>query len=199
MRQRRTRIGANKQNYRLWYNYLQIALEKHPKLIDRKYYLKWHISLIKQGMRFDTWYKEHKHLFIENKKISILIPSTLSYNDAVKKVKQLLKGKTDQHSEFNITSKRFRYLEIDDYLKCYKKRQQGKTLLAIGLLIEEEYLKKSEQYKKSKKILQRKILKKHSEEMKNNVDNINTIVLRKIRKCEKIILNTAKGEFPGDY
>ena len=84
-------------------------------------------------------------------------------------------------------------------MKCYKKRQQGKTLLAIGLLIEEEYLKKSEQYQKSTKMLQRKILKKHSEEMKNNIDNINTIVLRKIRKCEKIILNTAKGEFPGDY
>tara|TARA_B100001057_G_scaffold443277_1_gene479254 strand:+ start:169 stop:771 length:603 start_codon:yes stop_codon:yes gene_type:complete len=198
-KQRRTRIGANKQNYRLWYNYLQIALEKYPKLIDKKYYSKWHISLIKKGVRFDTWYKEHKHLFIENKKISILIPSTLSYNDAVKKVKELLKGKTDQTTEFNITSKRFRYLEIDDYLKCYKKRQQGKKLYDIGTLLEEEYLKKSEQYQKSKKLLQRKLLKKKVEDMKNNYDNIINIVLRKIKKCEKIIQNTAKGQFPGEY
>jgi len=199
MRQRRTRIGANKQNYRVWYNYLQVALEKHSKEVNRNYYRKWGLNNIKKGLRFDSWWKDHKHLFVQNKKIQITISSSLSYNDAVKKVKQLLKGKTDQHSEFNITSKRFRYLEIDDYLKCYKKRQQGKTLLTIGLLIEEEYLKKSEQYQKSTKMLQRKILKKHSEEMKNNIDNINTIVLRKIRKCEKIILNTAKGEFPGDY
>ena len=150
-------------------------------------------------MRFDTWYSKHKHLFIENNKISITIPSTLSYNDAVKKVKQLLKGKTDQHSEFNITSKRFRYLEIDDYLKCYKKRQQGKKLYDIGTLLEEEYLKKSEQYQKSKKMLQRKLLKKKVEDMKNNYDNIINIVLRKIKKCEKIIQNTAKGQFPGEY
>ena len=197
--QRRTRIGANKQNYRIWFNYLQIALEKYPKLIDKKYYSKWHISLIKKGMRFDTWFKEHKHLFIENKKISILIPSTLSYNDAVKKVKELLKGKTDQTTEFNITSKRFRYLEIDDYLKCYKKRQQGKKLYDIGFDIALEYEQKSERYLKSKKLLQRKLLQKKIDDMKNAQDNVINIVLRKIRKCEKIIQNTAKGQFPGEY
>ena len=197
--QRRTRIGANKQNYRIWFNYLQIALEKYPKLIDKKYYSKWHISLIKKGMRFDTWFKEHKHLFIENKKISILIPSTLSYNDAVKKVKELLKGKTDQTTEFNITSKRFHYLEIDDYLKCYKKRQQGKKLYDIGFDIALEYEQKSERYLKSKKLLQRKLLQKKIDDMKNAQDNVINIVLRKIRKCEKIIQNTAKGQFPGEY
>ena len=199
MSNRRYRKASIKQNYRLWYNYLQIALEKYPKLVNKKYYAKWDISLIKQGMRFDTWYKDHNHLFVENKKISILIPSSLTYNDAVKKVKELLKGKTDKTSEFNITSKRFRYLEIDDYLKCYKKRQQGKKLYDIGTLLEEEYLKKSEQYQKSKKLLQRKLLKKKIEDMKNNYDAVISIVLRKIRKSERIILNTAKGQFPGKY
>ena len=197
--QRRTRIGANKQNYRLWYNYLQIALEKYPKLVNKKYYAKWDISLIKQGMRFDTWYKDHKNLFVENKKISILIPSSLTYNDAVKKVKELLKGKTDKTSEFNITSKRFRYLEIDDYLKCYKRRQKGQKLFDIGVSIEQEYVQKSEQYLKSKKLLQRKLLKKKIEDMKNNYDAVISIVLRKVRKSERIILNTAKGQFPGKY
>ena len=197
--QKRTRIGANKQNYRVWYNYLQVALEKYPKLINKKYYSKWNISLIKKGMRFDTWYKEHKHLFIENKKISILIPSTLSYNDAVKKVKELLKGKTDQTTEFNITSKRFRYLEIDDYLKCFKKRQQGKKLYDIGYDLALEYEQKSERYQKSKKLLQRKLLQKKIDDMKNAQDNVINIVSRKIRKCETIIKNTAKGQFPGKY
>jgi hypothetical protein len=197
--QKRTRIGANKQNYRVWYNYLQVALEKYPKLINKKYYSKWNISLIKKGMRFDTWYKEHKHLFIQNKKISILIPSTLSYNDAVKKVKELLKGKTDKTTEFNITSKRFRYLEIDDYLKCYKQRQKNKKLYDIGYDLALEYEQKSERYQKSKKLLQRKLLQKKIDDMKNAQDNVINIVLRKIRKCEKIIQNTAKGQFPGEY
>ena len=199
MKQRRIRIGANKQNIRLWYNYLQIALEKYPKDVDRSYYRKWNINLIKQGMKFDTWWKEHNVLFIQNKKISITISSSLTYNSAVKKVKELLKGKTDKKSDFVLDTKRFRYLEIDDYLKCYKKRQQGKTLFDVGSLIDQEYLKKSEQYKKSKKLLQRKILKKKIEDMKNNYENVINIVSRKIRKCEKIILNTTKGSFPGRY
>jgi hypothetical protein len=199
VKQRRIRIGANKQNIRLWYNYLQIALEKYPKDVDRSYYRKWNINLIKQGMKFDTWWKQHNVLFIQNKKISITISSSLTYNSAVKKVKELLKGKTDKKSDFVLDTKRFRYLEIDDYLKCYKKRQQGKTLFDVGSLIDQEYLKKSEQYKKSKKLLQRKILKKKIEDMKNNYENVINIVSRKIRKCEKIILNTTKGSFPGRY
>ena len=198
-KQRRIRIGANKQNYRVWYNYLQVAMELYPKEIDRNYYRKWGLNQIKDGLRFDTWWKEHSHLFIQNKKISILIPSTLTYNDAIKKVKELLKGKTDQKSAFNITSERFRYLEVDDYLKCYKKRQKGMKLFDIGSKLEEEYLKKSEKYKNSKKLLQRKIMSKKIDDMKNNYDNVINIINRKIRKCEKILQNTCKGQFPGRY
>ena len=65
--------------------------------------------------------------------------------------------------------------------------------------IEQEYVQKSDQYLKSKKLLQRKLLKKKIEDMKNNYDAVISIVLRKVRKSERIILNTAKGQFPGKY
>jgi hypothetical protein len=65
--------------------------------------------------------------------------------------------------------------------------------------IEQEYVQKSDQYLKSKKLLQRKLLKKKIENMKNNYDAVISIVLRKVRKSERIILNTAKGQFPGKY
>ena len=65
IKQKRRRIGAEKQNIRLWYNYLQMALELKLK-INKEYYKKWHISTISAGMRFDSWYKEHKHLFVIN-------------------------------------------------------------------------------------------------------------------------------------
>ena len=65
--------------------------------------------------------------------------------------------------------------------------------------IEQEYVQKSEQYLKSKKLFQRKLLKKKIEDMKNNYDAVISIVLRKVRKSERIILNTAKGQFPGKY
>ena len=68
------------------------------------------------------------------------------------KAKELLKGKTDKSSEYNLSTKRFRYLEIDDYLKCYKLKRKDKRLFDIGTMLEEEYLKKQEQYKNSKKL-----------------------------------------------
>ena len=198
IKQKRRRIGAEKQNIRLWYNYLQIALELKLK-INKEYYKKWHISTISAGMRFDSWYKEHKHLFVINKKISLEIASTLTYKDAVAKAKELLKGKTDRQTDFELSSTRFRYLEIDDYLKCYKLKRKDKSLFAIGTMLDEEYQKKQEQYKNSKKLLQRKLLQKKFEDMQNNIENVISIVSRKIKKADKIIENTAKGEFPGKY
>lgn len=198
-KQKRTRNASIKQNYRLWYNYLQIAIEVYPNRINQKFYKEWDINLIRRGLKFDSWYKNHQHLFIDKKKISISIPSTLSYKDAVDKAKDLLRGKTGQKTKFNISSKRFRYLEIDDYLKCFKKRKKGQKLFDIGSSLAQEYLDKSEQYQKSNKLIKRKLLKKRIEDMKDNYDSVISIVLRKIRKSEKIILNTAKGQFPGKY
>ena len=198
IKQKRRRIGAEKQNIRLWYNYLQMALELKLK-INKEYYKKWHISTISTGMRFDSWYKEHKHLFVINKKISLEIASTLTYKDAVAKAKELLKGKTDRQTDFELSSTRFRYLEIDDYLKCYKLKRKDKRLFDIGTMLEEEYLKKQERYKNSKKLLQRKLLHKKVEDMQNSYDDVISIVSRKIKKADKIIKNTAKGEFPGKY
>ena len=198
IKQKRRRIGSEKQNIRLWYNYLQMALELKLK-INKEYYRKWHISTISAGMRFDSWYKEHKHLFVINKKISLEIASTLTYKDAVAKAKELLKGKTDKQTDFELSSTRFRYLEIDDYLKCYKLKRKDKRLFYIGTMLDEEYQKKQEQYKNSKKLLQRKLLQKKFEDMQNNIENVISIVSRKIKKADKIIKNTAKGQFPGKY
>ena len=198
VKQERKNIGSQKQNYRLWYNYLQQSiLSKHK--INRRYYKKWNIHLIENGMRFDSWWKEHKHLFVEKKRTSITISPTLSYEENLKRVKRLLKDYTDKKTDFKISSKRFRYLEIDDYLKCYKLRQKGKSLFAIGFDLQQLYLKKSDQYLKSKKLVQRKFLRKLTDDMKNQEENVITTVLRKIRKCKKIIENTSQGVFPGEY
>ena len=197
-KQERRLIASQKQNYRLWYNYLQQSLVSKHK-INRQYYKKWNIHLIEKGMRFDSWWKDHKHLFVEKKRTSITISPTLSYEENLNRVKRLLKDYADKKSDFKISSKRFRYLEIDDYLKCYKLRQKGKSLFAIGFDLQQLYLKKSDQYLKSKKLVQRKFLRKLTDDMKNQEENVITTVLRKIRKCKKIIENTSQGVFPGEY
>ena len=197
-KQERRLIASQKQNYRLWFNYLQQSIKEKYK-IDRRYYRKWNLRLIENGIRFDSWWKQHKHLFIQKKKTTITITPQYSYEHNLKRIKKLLKEYTGKTSEFNISSKRFRYLEIDDYLKCHKLRLKNKPLFAIGYDLQQEYLKKSEQYQKSKKLVQRKFLRKLVEDMKDREENVLTTVLRKIRKCKKILENTSQGVFPGEY
>ena len=59
---RRTRISANKQYIRVWFDYLKIALQQKLK-INREFYRKWHLNSIEQGIKFNDWWKEHEELF----------------------------------------------------------------------------------------------------------------------------------------
>lgn len=197
---KRLQIGAEKQNIRVWYNYLQLALDLKLD-INKEYYKKWHLSKVK-NMRFDSWYKDHKDLFVERKNITIRISTKLSYKDAVEKAKELLKGKTDKSSEYNLSTKRFRYLEIDDYLKCYKQKlNTNKTLYEIGFDIWSDYQKKQSKSKQSKKLLVRKFMRKSDvSKYGDKFDRVFGIMIsRKISKAKSIVENTAKGQFPGKY
>ena len=61
-------ILSNKeiQPYRIWYQYLQTALndKKYSKKVDTEYYKDWHLKLVKE-LTFNQWIKKHEKLFIE--------------------------------------------------------------------------------------------------------------------------------------
>ena len=193
---RRLRNLSNKQNIRLWYNYLQVALDNNLK-INSAFYKKWDLKNIKSGEKFDKWWVDHSRLFNQTKYLTIRIPSSTPVDIAIKNTKRIISQRL-KPSEFNITSKRFRYLEIDDYLKCFKRRKSGKNHLEVILGLNEDYLIKEEKYKKSKRLLKRQLLKDY-DAMKVNAKNIISISIRKIKKAEKIIANVANGNFPGRY
>ena len=51
-----------KQNIRVWFDYLKVAIEaKHN--INKEYYRLWHLPQVKK-LKFDKWWKSHKHLFV---------------------------------------------------------------------------------------------------------------------------------------
>ena len=56
----------SKQPYRLWFQYLQTCLndEVLSKKVNRDFYKSWHLNKVKT-QKFDTWFKEHSHLFEE--------------------------------------------------------------------------------------------------------------------------------------
>ena len=144
-----------KQNIRVWFNYLQTAIKWNGKIdpnsktkevfnfpINKEYYRAWHLPQVRK-LKFDQWWAEHKQLFVHKQFINVRVLNELSLSDAIKEVRSQLIGKVDQKSNFHISTKKFRYVEVDDYLKCYKLRKQGLTYNEIAIKIARSYRTKS--------------------------------------------------------
>ena len=204
-----------KQNIRLWFDYLKVALNtkeisirklsKTPikVVVNRDYYRAWHLPQVRE-ISFDAWWKTHKHLFAHKEYLRPRVSNELSLNDAMKEVKRQLIGKVDKKSSFQIASKRFKYKEVDDYLKCWKLRQtkvfnrQKKEYLPmqyndIAIKIAKSYRKKT----KSKKVVRRTFGVGIAESYFDR--KVLHSVKKRVNNAKMIILNTAKGSFTGQY
>ena len=204
-----------KQNIRLWFDYLKVALNtkeisirklsKTPikVVVNRDYYRAWHLPQVRE-ISFDAWWKTHNHLFAHKEYLRPRVSNELSLNDAMKEVKRQLIGKVDKKSSFQIASKRFKYKEVDDYLKCWKLRQtkvfnrQKKEYLPmqyndIANKIAKSYRKKT----KSKKVVRRTFGVGIAESYFDR--KVLHSVKKRVNNAKMIILNTAKGSFTGQY
>ena len=199
-----------KQNIRIWFNYLQTALKwnnrwgyKQTKVfnfpINKEYYRAWHLPQVRT-LKFDKWYSSHKHLFANKNYVSVRVLDSLSVEDAFKEVKKQLIKKVGKTVQFQITNKRFSYVKVDDYLKCFKlRKEKGLTYQEVGEKIDRDYRKKQKLYIKSSKMIKRKFTKKKIDEYHSTDEVLLQIVRRKVLNAEKIIINTAKGQFTGKY
>ena len=188
-----------KQNIRIWFNYLQTAI-KYKFVVNKEYYRAWHLPQVRK-LSFDKWYKTHEHLFADKNYVSVRVLDSLSVEDALKEVKKQLIKKVGKTVPFQITNKRFNYLKVDDYLKCFKlRKEKNLTYQEIGERLDRDYKKKENLYKKSSKMIKRKFVKKEIDEYHTTTDEVLLqIVRRKVLNAETIIKNTAKGQFTGKY
>lgn len=221
MSTRRNRISANRQYIRVWFDYLKLALEQKLK-VDRQFYRKWHVDSIKdeidakgkiiqKGVRFDQWWKEHKHLFTIKTLHTIRIDTRLSMNEALKECRKKLEGKVGQSSEFRITAQRFRYVEIDDYLKVLQRRLKPNkdgtinTHQSIRYDIEYEYHKKDlARAKRKEDNKQINTIKRKMQRIGHNASDIkrksiDRESMRRVQYANKILDNVCHGVFPGKY
>ena len=183
-----------KQNIRVWYNYLQTAI-RHKYDINKEYYRDWHLPQVKK-LNFDKWWVNHKHLFAHKEYVHLKVLNELTLDQAVKEVRKQLVDKVNKKSNFHITSKRFRYLEVDDYLKCFiRYREKKQTYEKIGRDLKKYYEKRTIRYAKSTKLIRRKFVNKQPK----NYEVMLQIVRRKVLNAEKILKNTARGVFTGKY
>ena len=191
-----------KQNIRVWFDYLKVAIEEKHQ-INKEYYRAWHLPQVRK-LKFDQWWAEHKQLFVHKQFINVRVLNELSLNDAMKEVRSQLIGKVDQKSNFHISTKKFRYVEVDDYLKCYKLRntivydkklkKNRKTYYnEIAIKIARSYRTKS----KSKKVVRRTFGVGKAEKQFDR--NVLHSVKRRVNNAKIIIMNTAKGQFTGKY
>ena len=192
-----------KQNIRIWFNYLQTAI-KYKFVVDKEYYRAWHLPQVRT-LKFDKWYSSHKHLFSNKNYVSVRVLDSLSVEDAFKQVKKQLIKKVGKSVPFQITNKRFSYVKVDDYLKCFKLRNEKSLYYeAVGGRVFFDYEKKQRLYVQSSNMIKRKFTNKHIDDYKKN-DETDTdevllqIVRRKVLNAEMIIKNTAKGQFTGKY
>ena len=206
-----------KQNIRVWFDYLKVALTTKTLTINEKkkinlvthvnkeYYRAWHLPQVRK-LSFDKWYSSHKHLFANKNYVSVRVLDSLSVEDAFKQVKKQLIKKVGKSVPFQITNKRFSYVKVDDYLKCFKLRnEKSLDYEAVGGRIFFDYEKKQRLYVQSSNMIKRKFTNKHIDDYKKMKDEIETdevllqIVRRKVLNAETIIKNTAKGQFTGKY
>ena len=191
-----------KQNIRVWFNYLKVCIENKYD-INKEYYRAWHLPQVRT-LSFEKWWQNHKHLFTHKEFVNVRVLNELSLNDAMKEVKKQLIDKVDQKSSFHITSKKFRYKEVDDYLKCWKLRQtlvfnrQKEEYLPmqyndIAIKIAKSYRTKT----KSKKVVRRTFGVGKAEKQFDR--NVLHSVKRRVNNAKIIIMNTAKGQFTGKY
>jgi hypothetical protein len=210
------------QPYRIWYQYLQTALNDvdYSHKINKEYYKDWNLNLVKK-ITFNQWYQTHKDLFTDEDTTKIKIydgkktPSTILVEIPIdytvvkirKEIGKILKGKiakSQTNKRFKIQSNRpLQTAPLDYYLWSFEYRQNtNKTLEEIWDLVDKKIKDRQKRYgiekrlKKSKKMKKRLLASSFS-----NEDDKNKMILisKDIKKAKNILENVCKGIFPGDY
>ena len=207
----------SKQPYRLWFQYLQTCLndEVLSKKVNRDFYKSWHLNKVKT-QKFDTWFKEHSHLFEEydtdiklyNSKDSrtpntllVEIPKNYSVRQIQNEIGSVLKGRLNQsNARFSITSNKPLRIETFDYfLWCWQWKQMTKYQVRGGLemiwtALHTRVQQRQQRY--SKAIAKRKIKGRAVSQSSGNV-MIAIMISRNIKNANNILLYVCKGQFPG--
>jgi len=209
------------QPYRIWYQYLQEALndKDFSNKINKEFYKDWNLTLVKK-QTFNNWYTNHKHLFEvpdtqmklyeKNKQtpntLLVEIPINYTVVRIRKEIGTVLKNKIAKQPDrrFKIVSNR-KHLQtapFDYFLWSYQFRKStNKSLHDIWDLVFDKINKRQKKYGVEKRMIKNlKMKRRLLTGAGANVDKTQSIVIsRNIRKAKIILNNVCKGIFPGNY
>lgn len=225
-----SRLIVKREAYRLWFEYLKVALKSEDKRIKaalqntKAFYAPWDIGA---DTDFNEWWKTHGHLFEEKYQIRELkageerldpealvveIPLTESPTVLLKRMKAILLSAYEAQQRLSKKSKKkpsstYRLTEdaepklaaVREMLTVYRDVHLAKPTLKGERLLESvhrHYLsRRNKRWAKVPTPLLYTSGKGREEDLARALRNLR----RYIQKAEKIVLNVANGQFPGEY
>ena len=198
-------ITGSIQKYRFWWRYLKLCLELEDKKIkikdqrikvSRRFYKKWNVDQILNST-FDNWWKDHRHLFIEeqvqrfdsSEKIDsdylyLKIPRDRKELDLIREVKHQLKNQlVDRTIKFPFSDSPVPLIRLHIQCNCLVMSINGKSRIEIMDWC-------NEKYKKIRGVIQNKEM---SEKV---VFGYEQSVSRVVSKGRDNLISCSKGIFP---
>jgi hypothetical protein len=219
-------LAGQKRAYRLWFEYLRVARQSTDQkvggtlVVSRPFYAPWGME---KGESYDAWWRTHGHLFEEKFVVRELkageppldpdalileVPLTESPTILTRKAKSLIqaafelrertekKGKKKPSATYQLTDGAEPKLDavremLSVYRDVYLKNPQlrGEKLLDA---VHRYYLgRRNKRWAKIPMALM----------YDNDGDKVRAMrnLRRYIQKAEKVVLNVARGQFPGEY
>ena len=189
-------LGRSIQMYRMWFLFLRLGLDcednqipiidyvnnkKIKVKVNKRFYKKWDLDRVRTD-KFDDWWKDKKHLFIENEptlvteieddenSYYIKIDKRLKKEDVLRGVRELIKPTKTFTSEFSIQTQH-KYIPTHIKYNIFVWKHLGKTRSEIVNLLG------------GYKYYQVRVPKDESS------------VRRSLRSSERVILSVSKGLF----
>lgn len=220
-------FAAHKNAYRLWFEYLKVARSSTKKevkaalIVSAPFYKPWEMD---KASKFDPWWRDHRHLFeekyavremrhgdmpVDPNALVLEIPLTQSPTVLTKRARELIqiasdraqktqsKGKTKPTAYYHLTEgTEPKFNAVREMLSVYRDvylkdpRQRGSELL--------EAVQKYYSGRKNKRWAK---VPMQFDDDGSNIDKIRAMrnLRRYIQKAEKVVLNVARGQFPGKY
>ena len=212
------------QPYRIWYEYLQTALndKSFSNKVNKNFYKDWHLNLVKK-QKFNQWIKSHEHLFTQsdNSEIKLFegkrtpntllveIPVSFNVQRIQKEIGKAVKGKvakTQTNQRFKIqTNRPLQTAPLDYFRWAYEYKQSGKLKLEeIWTKVNQKQIdrqkkvaKRVERFLKTGKGIRKRALSTGG--FTKTDKNKAVLISRNIKKAQNILTNVCKGVFPGQY
>ena len=190
-------LGRSIQMYRMWFLFVRLGLDcednqipiidyvnnkKIKVKVNKKFYKKWDLDRVRED-KFDDWWKDKKHLFIETEPtlvtdiedddnyIYIKIDKRLKKEDVMRGVRKLIKPSKSFTSEFVIQTQH-KYIPTHMKYNIFVWKNLGKTRTEIVDLLGGSYRFYDVRFPKNE-----------------------SSVRRSLRSSERVILDTSKGFF----